>query len=139
MVRRNYNFVVFILSIVTILLVGFSIYLLSIKPLESHEFIVTFIVGGNAGFDLNSSALTFGKIQKGMSSTRSLIVENSYDFPVQVKFLASKNIAEFIFAENVVIEAKENVSIPVILTVSENLDLGNYSGNLKVELYESED
>src|SRR3989344_6160178 len=46
------------------------------------------------GFDINSTALIFGSIALGGSSTRSILINNSYPFAIKVKLILEGSISD---------------------------------------------
>jgi len=127
---------IYLFFLLSFFLISFSFFILNSKPLEVKELDVNFIVGKGVGFDLNSSALTFGKIPLGGSSARSIAVDNSYNFPIEVNIFATKEIRKFIKAPfKIIINSKENISIPITVYVPKDSVLGNYSGKIKLKMY----
>jgi hypothetical protein len=77
---------------------GFGFYY-SFYPVKMSSFFANAAVTQNtAGFDVNSSALTFGSVAIGGTSTRSISINNSYPFPVKVKVKAQGTISDKISA-----------------------------------------
>ena len=101
-------------------------------PLEVRTMDVRFNVDGTLGADLNGSALTFGNIFPGSIATRKIEVSNNRDFPVEVLFFASEEVAPYLVIENATLQAKEKAFIPITITIPEDLPYGNYSGKLKI-------
>ncbi len=50
-------------------------------------------VSDRVGFNVNGSALTFGSILPGGSSSRSVIFQNTYSFPVELRISVEGDIA----------------------------------------------
>jgi len=105
------------------------------RPLETRIFDASFIVSDVSGFDLNSSALTFGKMMPGNTATRNVLIYNTYNFPIRIEPFASENIAPFITIPNLTVGAKQNSSVPVTLSVPRNMSFGNYSGKVLFKIY----
>ena len=102
---------IFAASLIMFLLV---LYLNFLMVLEKEEIAATLSIGDRTGFDLNTSALTFGMITSGFSSQRSLIINNDYDFPIQVEFSVKGNIKKFlVFAKVVPLEAGEEKTVGI--------------------------
>jgi len=102
------------------------------KPLEMKQIEVTFLVGNNPGFDLNTSALTFGKIPQGSSSTRSILLENPFNFPITAEIYPSENIADLLSCNLKITIDKEPIHEPFTLSIPNNYSFGNYSGNINI-------
>ena len=131
--KRNY-----ILLLVSIALIIFSIYLWISRPLETKVLNAEFIVDKNIGVDLNSSELNFGKISPGGSVVRRVIIENNYEFPVKAKIFASRNIINFLYADGeYILTPGEKIYAPINLRVPEGMEFGNYSGKVKFEFRKS--
>lgn len=109
------------------------------KPLQVKEFDFSFIVEeGIAGFDVNTSSLTFGKLSPGNSEVRSVLIENNYEFPVEVNILITKEFMNLFSVESgFIIQPRGTLSVPITLSIPENLDEGNYNGKIKFEIYRS--
>lgn len=76
------NIVFFILIslvlIVVLIFLGFNLvdkYMI----LETQIIHTNFITSGNVGFDLNKTALTFGKVQPGQAASRSIFITNEFE------------------------------------------------------------
>jgi hypothetical protein len=106
-------------------------------PLETKEFDVLFKVSKKSiGFDLNNTLLTFGQVYPGGGAERKVVIDNQYDFPVQVDFLVSKSINGLVTSDSgFVVQPGENITVPVSLSVPEYFNETNYSGKARFELY----
>jgi len=87
------------------------------------------------GFDINSTALIFGSIALGGSSTRSILINNSYPFAIKVKLVLEGSISDKIIYSPIRIEPYKSSSFK--MTFFSNLDdsLGDYDGNISVVLF----
>ena len=124
-----------ILIFVASLVVFISIFYInfSLLILEKEEIVAILIVGDKAGFDVNSTALTFGMITAGSSSSRNLIIENNYDFPIKVEFNVKGDIKRFLVFEKVVyLDSGENKTVSIGTIDPVNEEYGNYSGKVIV-------
>ena len=107
----------------------FVIYLKHILVLEKIEIVANLRVGSIPGFDVNTSALTFGTIALGTSSKRTLTIENNYDFSIKVEFSVEGDIEEFLVFDEVIfldIGESKNVDVRTIILTEDRQ--GNYSG-----------
>lgn len=131
MVRNKLIWILFVLSAVLVVLSGI---VLLTAPAGIKEYDVRFLVeGGTVGFDLNTSALTFGKISPGGSGTREIIFENNLDEMIEIEILATKSIASFLDYQPIYsIPAKNNVTIPITVVVPENAEEGEYIGKIRI-------
>lgn len=104
--------------------------------LEKKEYVVKFEVGARSGFDLNTSALTFGRLSPGSSSTRSLNISNYYDFPVFVSFSSSKNLRDVIIVSNndFILGAGERRSVEFLIHTTPDTSFGERLGTVGLEV-----
>ena len=123
--------IIFFVSLVNLF---FSVYIGEKRVLEKRTFYMRVIVSNKTGIDLNSSAIIFGMVLPGSSSTRSLLLENKYNKDVEVDFSFDGNISEFIKVERGIIKAGETKSLGVSVVIPKNQPYGVYEGNLTVIL-----
>lgn len=130
--RKNKLFyIVIILFVLSIILLLITLYIQSSIILKREEIIATLSVGDIAGFDVNASALTFGTITFGSSSSRNLTIENNYNFPIKVVFSVKGNIKEFlVFNELVYLEIGEKKSVKISTIIPIDKKYGNYFGKM---------
>lgn len=133
--------------ILTGILIGLALVLLVIslnlyfnRPLENRYIDVRFIVGENPGFDLNSSALSFGRVPIGGTATRSVAISNPYDFSVRLKISASREVSSYLAVPEgeVFISPRGEMSIPITLIIPSDMEFGSYSGTLRLEIYKED-
>jgi len=106
------------------------------KPIQTNTFYASVNVTDGIGFDINSTALTFGNVVRGGSSNRNINLLNDYPFPVVAVINAQGKIAPLLHFDNpIYIGSNESrkLSFNVIAPVS--YDENFYSGNVTVELY----
>ncbi|MBM3231915.1 hypothetical protein FJZ21_00855 [Candidatus Pacearchaeota archaeon] len=131
---RNLVILSFFISLV-VLVMSVSIYFYYTTPLSEYSYDTTaFVTYDVAGFDVNTSSITFGSIVPGGTSTRSLIVNNSYPFPIKVEPKVDGSIRRILSFDQTIIEPYQTSK--VYLTVSaDSIDLlGNYTGNIIIKL-----
>lgn len=123
----------FILSAVLLFLSVFSFFN---KSAILREYPVSFVVEkGTVGFDLNNSALTFGKIPPGGTGERKIDFYNNQNETIKIKILASRELENFLnFESDYEILSKKNVTIPVRVVVPFDAEEGNYSGKIRILL-----
>ncbi len=91
------------------------------------------------GFDLNSSALTFGLLNQYSSSLRKITLTNNYNFPLIAKISSSGSISKILdYPAKTYILPENNVSIPITVYSEEN-SAGFYDGLVKVRLFRTID
>ena len=118
-----------------VLLASFVIFLNVIiqTPLDKKFFLASVEVSDRGGFDLNKSALTFGKITPGGSSSRQVELKNNYDFPIKVEIWAEGDIKEFLeFEEVVSLDVGEEKKISFSASALSDEEFKKYSGNVVV-------
>ena len=121
---------------ILILIILISIVNLSFNSgvLEKKIIPAKVIVGNIYGFDLNSSALTFGMLVPGGSSSRSLNLENKYNKEIKVNIYSEGDIKKFILVSENNFILKENEAKSISFTVSAPLDahFGTYEGKVYI-------
>ena len=137
MLRGKENKVLIFLFGLFIFLVVLSLYLFSLRPIETREFDLLFRVeNGRGGFDLNATAFTYGILPTGGKGVREVVIDNKYNFPIQVDVAASGDAAGFVFvSDDIVVQPGENATIPIEIKIPRNASLGNYSGKIEFLTY----
>lgn len=137
MKTKNENILFYVLLAISVILVIFSIWLMSKRPIETRFLDTKFMIGSYPGLGItNKSVLEFGMLVSGGSAVRRVNITHNYEFPVKVEILASENIVDFISVDsNVIIVPGENKSIPVTVYAIPNASYGNYSGRIKLDFY----
>lgn len=132
---KKLAYFIFGLSFLLLLVSVFSF--LSYKPIETREINASVeLTKDLGGFDLNSSALTFGKITLGGSVVRNLLFDNGYSFPVKLKIEVKGEITDLlVFQDSYDVKSGESISIPFTVVAKEDSPLGNYSGIVIVQMY----
>lgn len=137
MLNKKNKFYLYI-SILIITAIFLEVLVNSRITLERKEIITTLKVGEVASFDLNQTALTFGTLYPGLSSSRNLTIENSYDFPIIFEFKANGKIKKFLtFDEIIFLDSGEKKSISIRAKIPEGENYGNYSGKIIVNIKKS--
>jgi len=121
------SFIVFLMSL--------SIYFFYITPVYEFSYSATAYVTENVGgFDLNSTALTFGSIAVGGSSTRTILVDNYYSFPVRVEPHVEGTISKIISYQPLIVGPNETSRFSFTVSADSFDLLGNYTGNVIIRL-----
>lgn len=128
------------LLILAVLLISLSIFFIPEKPVNIKEFEVTFEVREEGiGLDINNTLLAFGALNPGGSSVREISIRNSRPYPVRAKIIVSDNLEGLIITETDYIVSSEEVkTIPVTLGLPVGFPIGNYTGNVRFEIYKSD-
>jgi hypothetical protein len=133
---RKFSYFLFGISFL-IFLAALAVFVLQNRVLEEEDFYASVEISeSGAGFDVNDSALTFGKISKfGGSSTRNVVFENGYGFPVRVGVSAEGNIAGILdFEKSVFFNSTESGEIPITALGFESVGDGFYEGIVKLSV-----
>ena len=132
---KRLAYVLFVISLVIFLFSIISFFVYN-KALDSYDFYTNVNVTlERGGFDLNNTALTFGMVALKGSSTRDLVLNNSYSFPVIISLEAEGEIEQFLsFQKFTIVEPNEEISIPISIIIPGNTVLGMYEGNIKAEI-----
>lgn len=93
------------------------------------------LTSGVGGFDLNGTALTFGKIGANSTLTRSIMFTNSYDFPVLVLIKSEGGISKFLtYAPEVFVDMNSTKLIRISFVGSDRYPQGFYEGHVKFKV-----
>lgn len=134
---KNNKIYIFILGllILSALLFLFSLYLDSKKVLEHREILTKLTIGDTTGFDVSKDALNFGKITEGSIAYREdLVIENNYNFPVEVNFDVKGNISDYlVYDKKVYFEPGESKNILFATIDPVNEPYETYSGKIVIE------
>jgi hypothetical protein len=87
------------------------------------------VTSDRGGFDLNNTALTFGKIPLGGAAKRYIEIDNTHPFPIEVEISSEGTISPMlVYNESVIIDkgVAENISFSAVST--RNTTLGFYDG-----------
>jgi len=127
---------ILVLIMIVILTFILNIYL-SIRLsriIEIRELYASIIVSDKIGFDLNSTALTFGEVIRGGSSERKVSMENNFGFPIEVDIYGKGGIKRFIIPFKDKIEKDEKKNIAISASVPLNADFGEYFGEVIIKI-----
>ena len=91
------------IKLVTLLIFGLAFFIFSVSivsyffgNLDIIYFNTSVNISDSLGFDVNSSALTFGNVLNIGNSRRNVIFRNTYDFPVLVTIFSEGNISQIL-------------------------------------------
>jgi len=101
--------------------------------LEKREIYSSIIIGEKYGFDINGTALTFGMITPGSSSsTREISLVNNYDKNVSVEIYAEGDIKDFlkVSKNNFILRSNESVNVGFTVSVPSECEMGAYDGTV---------
>jgi len=128
-------------TVVLVIVVFISVINLSFSPgvIEKKILLAKVIVGDMYGFDLNSSALTFGMLVPGGTSSRGINLVNKYNREIKVDIYSEGDITKFIQVSENNFILKENEAKSVSFTATAPLDapLGTYEGVISIIISKS--
>jgi hypothetical protein len=127
----------FLFSLVCFVIAGYGYYLKNIPLSDGELYVSVSVTNDTGGFDVNSTALTFGKISLGGSSMRSVKVYNPYPFPVRAESSFSGSINDLVISpsSSFVILPNQTQSISFAISSNHTSSLGEYNGSLKISLF----
>jgi len=135
--KKISNFLLAIIIVAFILSLIFFIYILYFQSkliLDKQEIIAKLKIGEPIAFDVNSTALVFGRLPIGSSSNRDIKFSNNYEFPIKAEFSVKGDIKDFLVFDKVVyldVGEKKNVTISTV-SIPEATEYGNYSGIMTI-------
>jgi len=86
------------------------------------------------GLTADSDAIKFGRIMPGISSERSIFVNNKAAYPLRVVILKSGYIKDWVKVSenNFILEGNESRQINFEVFAPNNVNFGNYTGGVKI-------
>ena len=115
-------------------LISLASYYVNNKIIEKQVFEASMTIKDYAvaGFDMNDSALTFGTVGKGGTSTRRIRIENKHPFPIIVFIEANGDIKDFLnYEEYIRIEQGMTESAAISASAPYDATEGLYSGSVE--------
>lgn len=107
------------------------------QPIEVSYIDVNFSVGDFIGLFHSPTGLDYGLLPPGMSSEKFIILSNKKNFDVEIIFFVEDSLNPFLFGEKkVILHSGEEMNYSMVLKVPEDLEFGNYSGKIRMEIYE---
>jgi len=133
---KKLSFLIFCFSILILILSLVSFFYFS-RPIASWNVYMSFEpTEDTGGFDLNNTALTFGKVPRGSSSMRNMDFDNNYDFPVRVAVNVNGTISPYIsYPKEVIFESHERGKISFTINPPFGIENGSYEGFARVYVY----
>ena len=129
--RTKLSYLAVIILVLSLVALLFSLYLFQKQIIDRGEVFASMIIGDSAGFDLNLTALTFGRVIPGSSSDRRLTMNNAYPFPVILEFSSEGDITEFLtYNETVYVAPYESKNITFLVKAPLDAKKGVYTGKV---------
>jgi hypothetical protein len=125
-------FLILILFFFFILTVLFFYFFYLSSIIEKREVYANVIVSDHLGINLNDSALIFGMILPGSSSTKELTIKNNYGRDVRLEFFISGDIEKYLRStENDFLLKKDEVkNVSFIVTIPDDSPYRVYEGKV---------
>lgn len=140
--NKTLSYVLLGISVILIILSLFLVFRsISSKPLKIVEYDVSFMIEeGPVGFDVNGTALIFGRTSPGGPTiTRFVNITNSYDFTIEVNVFLTDNIIKAIETNSTFyISSGESERVSFRLKVPSDFLPGNYTGKVRFEMYKAD-
>jgi hypothetical protein len=133
-----FAYLVLVLSVIAL---GLSLFFYADEGnlLSQKDIYASINVTDHFGFDLNDSALTFGKLPNGGSLTRHVSFHNDQEVPVILKIEKESSLEDIIFHENDIKVGKgETKRISFAAIVPDEKEHGFYEGNIRIFVFEDE-
>ena len=96
----------------------------------SQTIIMQFEVSEKLGFNTDADALYFGKGMPGTQTKRDLVINSSYEYPINVLIKIEGDISQFasVSKNDFIIQAGENTIVTYFVKSKAETEYGNYSG-----------
>jgi len=133
--KNKNTWMIILVVIIAFLLIFLYITFENKNVLEKKELYAKVVVGEKYGFDINSTALTFGMIIPGLSSaSRQIVLTNNYNRDVNVKVYTDGNISEFlkISENNFILENNASRNLSFSVSVPTECNFGTYDGKVTI-------
>ena len=115
--------------------ISISLVVYVLYVIEEIRFIpISVMVDDGAGFDINNTALKFGKVIPGKSTNiRYVSISHKMDYPLEVIVDVFGDIKDFvsISEKRVVIKPNESKKIAFKISVPMSTNFGEYSGRVR--------
>jgi hypothetical protein len=138
--RKIFRLAILTCTIISVCLGFFTYYYY--LPFTTTEYDMHVWVSGTAGFNIDTDKIWFGIIPPGNAGARYLDLNNSYPYPVNVKFSASGDIAKWVSITDIpsnpfILEPNGTKKIRVVVNVpaSMNISATPFTGKLKIRSY----
>ncbi len=126
--------VILIIFLVLLIVFLFLSLLNSFLILDKKQIYARVVVSDRYGFDINGTALIFGEVTPGGTSSADIIVENKFDRPIKINIFSKGNIKEFLQASenNFILNSGETKKVGFSVIIPEDAEPGTYEGYVEV-------
>ncbi|MBM3234287.1 hypothetical protein FJZ19_04310 [Candidatus Pacearchaeota archaeon] len=135
--KKRINKILIILIVLIFILSAFNIisYLRTYSLILDKEVVYAkIIISDRYGFDVNSTALTFGKIAPGGSSSIKTTIKNDFNYPVKIEISSQGSISIFLKVSdnNFFLKKGEEKTIVFVAYATAETKPGFYDGNVTI-------
>jgi len=137
-IKNKKYFVNWLIFIFLILIFIYLVYIQinNIFILDNIKIYTEAILGDKPGFDLNKTALTFGRVVPGNSASRGISIKNNFDKKIMVSITSEGEISDFLsVSENEFIlipNEERNISFSVLFP--KGSEMKKYKGWIEIKL-----
>lgn len=129
--KKNVKNLMIVLISIFAVMIALNIYIIAIKPLMEVSVPANVVFGETIGISAANESLDFGVLPLGVSSTKKVVIENTYNFPIHVIVYVNGEIRNYVYGENhFSVEAGESYEYMVNIAVPSDGEFGKYSGNI---------
>lgn len=130
--ENKYNYLIILALGISIVLFFLALCSSKFEILEEREILAKVTIGETSGFDANPTMLSFGTITHNSFSKREVMIENNYNFPIQVEVFVEGNISKILlFEKRINLDSGEKEIVEFRATVLNGEEQGFYSGKVK--------
>jgi hypothetical protein len=103
--------------------------------LENTKIYTEVILGESPGFDLNNTALTFGRVIPGNAGSREISIKNNFDRNISVNIVSRGKISDFlIVSENdFILTPNEEKKITFSVLFPKGSEMRKYTGQIEIK------
>ena len=135
---KNKSFLNLFIFIFLIVLLIFLVYIQinNFFVLDKINIYTEVILGDKPGFDLNKTALTFGRVIPGNAASREIFVENNFDKTIKVEIISTGDISNFLSVSenNFILVPKENKTISFSVFFPIGNEMKKYTGEVEIKI-----
>lgn len=123
----------YIIILTIILLIAFLFF--SLNNIEEKKIGVRFQISERPGFDLNSSLLSFGKIPRGSTATRDILLENKFNYNILISIKVSPEVSKLLYASEskFILKPNEKKNVTFYVVAKNDSQYKEYLGWIKIK------
>jgi len=138
--KKRYLFIIFLVALVSIITTALIFYAIRYSEVRRIDMQIT--VGDLIGFNLDNNSLQFGTAMPGGSSSRSMIFNNNFEFPIKIEITFEPKRDIFFFFErtktipnewisvsenNFILQPEQEKSIKFTISLPKDVKYGDYT------------